>query len=66
VNPQFEFDLSGMFLTLFAHKPEGSDAGDNTRLGTLVFTDEAGDRPDLLKAFLAANPNLKPVKGGQL
>jgi hypothetical protein len=45
---QFQYILEGMSLTIFSV----SESGEIVRLGTLVFTDSAGDRPDLLGVFV--------------
>ena len=45
---QFQYILDGMSLTIFSV----SESGEIVRLGTLVFTDSAGDREDLLKVFM--------------
>ena len=53
---RFIYVQDGMKLTIFSERSDG----DTVNLGELVFTDSAGDRPDLIEAFLSQNAHLKP------
>lgn len=46
---EFIYTLQGMEVTLFSKRTDG----DMVNLGKLIFTDSAGERPDLLKALQA-------------
>ena len=51
---KFVADIQGSKATIFSKEagPGAPDDGAMVNLGSLVFTDSAGDRPDLLKSFL--------------